>query len=377
MLGDVYMPQKKPRQSGLELMRIIAMLLIVAHHYVDHGGYALIAPAALRPSSYFLQLIMLFGRPACSLFALTSGYFLIEQREPRTHYRKLGALMGKILIYQLSFLLIYLLYGGQPSTWIVVRSLLPFAIDNWYVRNYMLFYIFLPFFNPLLCKLSRRKYSVLLTTVLGLWMSISLINFAHTPSFVFSKLDGLLFFPAMYLTGAYIRLHLCEHLHYNNRLNLYVALGSTLLLCLGTLAIDLFAKADNSYTVLQKNNILREYNFPLCVLWAVSLFLYFSRLDIHNALIDRIASAMVGVYLIHDHPVARVIIWKGISPNTAYAAWPYLHAPIKITAVFLTCTAIDLLRDATIGRRFDKLFGSVYDRLFAMLDARRARKGSA
>ena len=33
--------RKQPRKSGLELLRIVAVVLIVAHHLVCHSGYPL------------------------------------------------------------------------------------------------------------------------------------------------------------------------------------------------------------------------------------------------------------------------------------------------------------------------------------------------
>ena len=52
--------QKSPRDSNLELYRIIVMLAIVAHHYVVNSGLMNVIDqnGATRPASIFL---LLFG----------------------------------------------------------------------------------------------------------------------------------------------------------------------------------------------------------------------------------------------------------------------------------------------------------------------------
>lgn len=68
---------KTVRQSGPELLRIVCMLLVVAHHYVAHGPIYLLSLQDLCGGTVFLQLIGMFGRASNSVFVLLSGYFLL------------------------------------------------------------------------------------------------------------------------------------------------------------------------------------------------------------------------------------------------------------------------------------------------------------
>ena len=61
------MPAKTPRESSLELLRILCMLLIIGDHLTGQGG---IADYSTLPSSFAFCLIGCGSRIACSVFVL-------------------------------------------------------------------------------------------------------------------------------------------------------------------------------------------------------------------------------------------------------------------------------------------------------------------
>ena len=66
---------EKIRESGIELFRIISMLLIVAHHYVVNSGVLKIANAdPLSFNSIFLCLFGAWGKTGINCFVLITGY---------------------------------------------------------------------------------------------------------------------------------------------------------------------------------------------------------------------------------------------------------------------------------------------------------------
>ena len=67
------------RRSNLELYRIIAMLFIIAHHYVVHSGLRGLESIRLDPMSFHSQFILLFGawgKIGINCFVLITGYFM-------------------------------------------------------------------------------------------------------------------------------------------------------------------------------------------------------------------------------------------------------------------------------------------------------------
>lgn len=65
------------RKSNLELLRIFAMLLIVAHHFAVHTNFQF-------PSSFttinraWIQFIVIGGKIGVNIFVLISGYFMVN-----------------------------------------------------------------------------------------------------------------------------------------------------------------------------------------------------------------------------------------------------------------------------------------------------------
>lgn len=48
---------KQERESGIELLRVICILLIIAHHYVLHGDYPEISVMTFSWQNFFLQIV--------------------------------------------------------------------------------------------------------------------------------------------------------------------------------------------------------------------------------------------------------------------------------------------------------------------------------
>ncbi len=91
---------KKERNSALELLRIVAMVLIVMSHYSVHGGINLnVLP--LSANKVFLRMIQ-FGDLGTNIFVLISGYFLIYSSY---RFQKLLRLLLQVWFYSV------LLYG--------------------------------------------------------------------------------------------------------------------------------------------------------------------------------------------------------------------------------------------------------------------------
>ena len=99
--------KENARNSSLELLRIICMLLIIAHHYSVHGGYGELTSASLSGGSIFIQILSLYGKLSCTIFILISAYFLVDA--PEIRYKRIIPLVAEMFFY--SFVIMIIMYS--------------------------------------------------------------------------------------------------------------------------------------------------------------------------------------------------------------------------------------------------------------------------
>jgi len=193
---------KKERNSSLELLRIIAMLLIIAHHYVVHGGFSFDFSNNAVSVAY-LKIISMFGKSACSIFALITGYFMISIDTKKGFYRKIIPLLFKMLFCSLIVFFVVYIFGGECGVKDLIRTLMPlFFGNNWYVKTYVAFYFFIPFINQYLLSIDKKRYQQLLILIMCIYLIANTISLNQ-----FDVLGGAGFMFVMYVFGSYYKLY--------------------------------------------------------------------------------------------------------------------------------------------------------------------------
>ena len=71
----------KERNSSLELLRIISMLLIMCAHFVVHGIYPLPTVETFSINHVVLQIIGSYAYVGVGAFMLITGYFMIKSEK--------------------------------------------------------------------------------------------------------------------------------------------------------------------------------------------------------------------------------------------------------------------------------------------------------
>ncbi len=99
----------KFRQSNIELLRIIAMFLIIAHHYAIHSGFNF-STTAITINRLWVQFLQIGGKIGVNVFILIFGYFLIYSKTIKT--TKILKLWGTVLFYSYTFLILFTIMGG-------------------------------------------------------------------------------------------------------------------------------------------------------------------------------------------------------------------------------------------------------------------------
>ncbi len=329
--------EKRVRESNIELLRIVAMALIVLSHLANHGVlsyYTSNITFLERINNYLTSLITYGGKLGVDIFIIICGYFVINSGFFAKHVLKTYLYT---LFYSIFFLMAAFIIGSHkvPSSF-VNRSLFPFfALNYWFISTYILLYLLTPFINPFIKQLNNKSALTLMSLIYFGWFIIP--TFTGSFGMVHSDIGIFIF---LYMLGAFIRLQKFKFL-YDKKLLLKLSLISLFIII-----VFLFIKLSPETVYLNRINKYGLIESPLLVIFALYLFNCFNSFKIkHNKIINSIATSVLGIYLIHDNTIVRSYIWheivKFLDVNSAF----YIFKFVFIAAlIFVFC----LIGDKTV-----------------------------
>ena len=344
------------RKSNFELLRIAAMLMIVAFHLVYHGVQGYARSAGTMGNRLFLQFLMPGGATGVALFFMLTGYFLAGKQRASVLKVCLQVIFYGLALSALFLIMmvIHKLFGvgyffpfslTTKITLFLRHVFVPVSSSNWwFVSAYVLLVLTAPRINQFLAKLNKAGFMRLLAVTWFFWYSCQLVF-----SGAYVALGRAFFF---YILGAYCRLF--EHSEQEKPQVRHIALFVLGWLLFVVSPLYRTALRSISIEVTGIPQIVATYlvsglqncvSIPLC---AWSLFAIFASMSVPpSRRINTVAATTFGVYLLHDSHITRQLLWNGIlHVSDAQFLSPYfpLLALVDILAVFAVCSAIDYLR---------------------------------
>lgn len=337
---------KKEKNTGIELLRIISMLMVVILHCLGHGG---ILDSVEKGSinyiaAWFLECCC-YG--AVDIYAITTGYVYINSK---TRFSKIGQLWLQAFIYTagITFIFKFFIPGYDIGFGQLIGSFFPVLSRHyWYLTAYFCLYLFIPFINNLLQNLSSRKRQYLVFLIFSV--------FCLTPFFcifygreIFALNDGYSPFWLMllYIIGATIKLNEKEKIHNKNYLYLVCFVISA--------AITLTSKLSISYVnsilpqTLCGEDLFISYFSPFVVVGAFCIFMFFKNLKIKylKKIITAFGSASFGVYLISEQQIIKEVFIRNSLAEYTTEPWYIMISATVIYAliIYFVCACIDYIR---------------------------------
>lgn len=347
------------RQSNFELLRITAMLGIILFHLVYHvalpqlAGSGEFTTVAFAKRLLLFQGISTFGFIGNSIFILISGYFLIDKK---INLQKQITKILSSLVFGVCFLILlsFTFYYFQDQIYGLAETLLGQEFKNrgvifgggkiqdineisWFLGYYIcIIGIAQGFLNKRLADISQNQFLTALVCV-G-----AAVTFAFTTSILKNLIGGSDYLAQvvmgvfLYMTGGYMK-------KYNPFKDIKIAaiIGVIILafvfLFLGfyNTTMSNIAKFENGTRQSFTQAIVLTGNISaFIVVVAVSVFELFRRTEIgQNKMINKIASATVMIYIVHDveftYSFCRIINWPRL-----------LHQSIIKTVVLLIIITI-------------------------------------
>ena len=188
------------RQSNMELLRLVAMMMILVMH-MDYGAFGLPTAESVENAP-----MTTFGRifvehlclVAVNVYVLISGWFGI-----RPKMKSFVRLMLQVATYSIIITGAFLLLGKTTFKIGYVTDMLIIGKQYWFVVSYLLLYLVSPILNTFVEHSSKREFQ---------WMLLVFFGFQFVYSWIFGLEEfaggySALSFMGLYLLARYVRIY--------------------------------------------------------------------------------------------------------------------------------------------------------------------------
>ena len=329
------------RVKSVEVLRVVAMFLIVMSHYMFHGLKENNLHSIYDMSSisgwvdYFtMEPLWILSCVAVNCYVMITGYFLIDK--PVFRWGRMMKTWVQTLFYSVVLLLfgIFLL-KEQPLSWFQVFTPI-YSNIYWFVTTYVGLLLVAPLLSIVATSISKNLYGLLLV-----------VYFVFTFEFLYGKVYSgfatLTWFSYLFFFAGYIKLYGLPEWIVQHRKTLFLAIWGILF----AFATGLnYVKSRDTFMLMST-----AYNGPIFFL-SISFFVLFTYKEEKNRqfwggyvlnAISALAPYTFGVYLIHEHPSVSAFLWKDIIPiETNMPIVIYMLG--SVLTIYVCCLCIDYIR---------------------------------
>lgn len=320
--------EKPKRKSNIELLRVVAMLMILVLH-TRYNGIETVYDGVIDASHFMLFLFEAIAIVGVNLFVLISGYFGIHLKR-----KSVLNLLFQIYFFGLVGLVGWMVVEGtcMVEARYYVKALLPVSQTIWFIPNYVMLMLFSPMLNTFCEKFSIKQIAFFTLTVYALsyfWSAIMQGTISGWGGYSWG------WFILLYLTGRVIRSYTDCHT-YKKR---YFLMGYVIL----TLVIVSVAFIQ-CYVPVGKS-LLWSYDCPLVYLSSICLFLCFARMNMdYVKWINWLAASSFAALLFHVAPFTQYNYVNQLLFNRFSGIGYIVITGLVVVAYYMAALLIDQIR---------------------------------
>ncbi len=318
---------KNQRQSGVELLRVIAIFMVLVCH-ANARVLGLPSPQdfVYSPSSSVVRMLFgCVGEGGVNIFVMISGWFGIHAKP-----RGLAKLLFQVFFLLWGIYAVFLLTGHATLNSHDIKVCLALTEEYWFVMAYIGLYILSPVLNAFVEKATRHEFQMVLAAFYVFQCYYCWASGAYDYYCGYS----VTFFCGLYLTARYFRLYSVRLLSSHGTAVFFVCL-----LIVTVISVVAMARLGNGARMMRYDN-------PLVIISSLGLLSTFAHMRFHSRVVNGLATACFAVYIIHFDPlVFHYFAWA--------VRWIYLSTSGLLTVVgigaflvlvFLACWLIDRVR---------------------------------
>ena len=322
----------KVRESGIELLKIIAVFLIVISHaaqvlYMQQlydicpKAYINLNHVTTNIQHLILIFFRYFGTLGNCIFFISSAWFLCDSNKRNT--KKILQMIIDVWIISIIFLLVFVISGVNLSTDEIIKSIVPTTFSTtWFITCYLLLYSIHPYLNILVENISQEELLKINIVTLTIYFGG---GYLIKRDLFFG--NDLILFIVIYLLIAYIKKYL-NYVFSNNKLNVTLVL----LGILGNTGIVLLT----NFLGLKVGGLLSEHmihwsrnSSPFLLLIAIGLFNLFKNKKFTSKEVNKLSALSLMIYLIHENSLVKNYFYQEVF-SVIYDKLGYSHIVIWV-----------------------------------------------
>ncbi|MEE3469447.1 MAG: acyltransferase [Butyrivibrio hungatei] len=377
---------KKKRDANIELLRIVAMLMIITLHFNNQSKALLELGEPASSVQIFATILEAIAITGVNVYVLISGYYLSSSK---VKFSKILLLILQVYFYTLLIsgaMMFVGAYSVKPEDKLdrALRYLFPISSEHyWFVTAYVIMYVLAPVMNAAVNTLKRKQ---LKTVIIGLLTWFCFIKSIVPAKFGTDRMGyDFGWFICLYLIAAYIRKYNVVLFRDAKRSALVYLVSVIVIAAIGFIfykinfdtTTRIYSEEIGDYIYKGKfqyyAGVPCHYNFFFALTGALGLFSVFRFMRLkENLLADVIriiAPYTLGVYLLHMHfEIAdRWVEWIeqiiGETPLDNVLMF-FIHLVVSVLIVFFAGIFVDWIRKY-IFNFFGRVLGDT--RLFRLI----------
>jgi surface polysaccharide O-acyltransferase-like enzyme len=331
------------RNYGIDLLRIVAMFLIVMVHVIEHNNLTEIFRGGVNGIILCIEIICYC---AVDCYALISGYVGYAAK-PSAQREKIFERWLQCIFYNFGITVIFILLNQIDSKGEIVKSLFPVSTETyWYFTAYFILYFFEPLIVQYIESLDFASFRKLFKLVLLIFCCYgSLVGVSSDPIHLVWGYSFIWLF-VLYIIGAGV-----------NKFNLFDNFSKKKLM-IGIATCYLF-NVVSKFTIQYVSTVLLgrkfgdmlfiEYISPTTLLISIMLLALFRKIYLRGFLLRMVkilAPTTLGVYFFHEQKYIKQFLNKKIVifiSEIPTATVPFALM-LSVTLIFLVGALVDIFR---------------------------------
>ena len=284
---------------GIDLLRIVSMILIAMLHVLGQGGILGNAPK-LSGNYNIAWLLESIAYPSVAAFGIIMGYVGYKREHKPSGFIYVWL---QVVFYTTIITLLFMGLKPQAVNGSMIKYMLTPVLSEqyWYITAYLGLFLFMDGINLVVLEAPRVKLKIMIIASVMLFSILPI--FADTDAFALRYGCSIICVGCFYFYGAYIKKYNCFEEYTNLNLILICALG--IVVNFGSkLFIEVFLASASANPDI--GNVLFNYNAPTVMLSASMLVVLFSRIKLKGVvakIVKAVTPMTLGVYLINTHPL--------------------------------------------------------------------------